>query len=104
MLELPAKGPDGYAFGARRADWLLLDVVQAVGRIPFAFGWSGADFAVLSGDPFSVWTRVEPTWVEGRKVFDLSDPGDALYAEGGPGASRGQVFHMCCFQDWGNAR
>ncbi|MCB2116272.1 MAG: aminotransferase class V-fold PLP-dependent enzyme [Rhodobacteraceae bacterium] len=48
VLELPAKGPDGYAFGARRADWLLLDVVQAVGRIPFAFGWSGADFAVLS--------------------------------------------------------
>ncbi|WP_284163202.1 aminotransferase class V-fold PLP-dependent enzyme [Frigidibacter sp. SD6-1] len=27
---------------------LLLDVVQAVGRIPFAFGWSGADFAILS--------------------------------------------------------
>lgn len=27
---------------------LLLDVVQAVGRMPFAFGWSGADFAILS--------------------------------------------------------
>ncbi len=27
---------------------VLLDVVQAVGRVPFAFGWSGADFAVLS--------------------------------------------------------
>ena len=27
---------------------LLLDVVQAVGRLPFAFGWSGADFAILS--------------------------------------------------------
>jgi cysteine desulfurase len=26
----------------------LLDVTQAVGRVPFAFGWSGADFAVLS--------------------------------------------------------
>ncbi|MCT8328913.1 cysteine desulfurase family protein [Albidovulum sediminis] len=38
----------GWAFGARRADWLLLDVVQAVGRIPFAFSWSGADFAILS--------------------------------------------------------
>ncbi|MCY1125493.1 aminotransferase class V-fold PLP-dependent enzyme [Frigidibacter sp. RF13] len=27
---------------------LLLDVVQAVGRMPFAFGWSGADFAIIS--------------------------------------------------------
>jgi cysteine desulfurase len=27
---------------------ILLDVVQAVGRVPFAFGWSGADFAILS--------------------------------------------------------
>ncbi len=43
-----AKGADGWSYGARRADWLLLDVVQAVGRIPFAFAWSGADFAILS--------------------------------------------------------
>ncbi|MGB7271403.1 MAG: cysteine desulfurase family protein [Albidovulum sp.] len=27
---------------------VLLDAVQALGRIPFAFGWSGADFAILS--------------------------------------------------------
>ncbi len=27
---------------------LLLDVTQAVGRLPFSFAWSGADFAVLS--------------------------------------------------------
>lgn len=27
---------------------VFLDVVQAVGRVPFAFGWSGADFACLS--------------------------------------------------------
>lgn len=27
---------------------LLLDIVQAVGRVPFAFGWSGADFAIVS--------------------------------------------------------
>lgn len=45
---VPAKGADGYAYGAARADRLLLDVVQAVGRMPFAFGWSGADFAILS--------------------------------------------------------
>lgn len=29
-------------------DVLLLDVVQAVGRIPFSFHWSGAQFAILS--------------------------------------------------------
>lgn len=34
------------------ADLLLLDVTQAVGRIPFAFGWSGADMAVLSAHKF----------------------------------------------------
>ena len=27
---------------------VFLDVVQAIGRVPFAFGWSGADFAILS--------------------------------------------------------
>jgi cysteine desulfurase len=27
---------------------VLLDIVQAVGRVPFAFGWSGADFAIVS--------------------------------------------------------
>ena len=44
----PEKGGDGYPFGAVQCDWLLLDVVQAVGRIPFSFHWSGADFAILS--------------------------------------------------------
>ena len=33
---------------AARDGLLLLDVTQAVGRIPFAFAWSGADMAVLS--------------------------------------------------------
>lgn len=48
ITEPPQKGAGGYAFGARLADWLLLDVVQAVGRVPFAFSWSGADLAILS--------------------------------------------------------
>jgi cysteine desulfurase len=30
------------------AQGLLLDVTQAVGRVPFSFAWSGAEFAVLS--------------------------------------------------------
>jgi cysteine desulfurase len=30
------------------ADRLFLDVTQSVGRVPFSFAWSGAEFAVLS--------------------------------------------------------
>ncbi|MGB7322153.1 MAG: aminotransferase class V-fold PLP-dependent enzyme [Albidovulum sp.] len=48
ITEPPAKADAGYPYGAHRADWLLLDVVQAVGRIPFAFSWSGAEFALVS--------------------------------------------------------
>jgi cysteine desulfurase len=33
---------------ALRAERLLLDVTQGVGRVPFSFAWSGAEFAVLS--------------------------------------------------------
>jgi imidazolonepropionase-like amidohydrolase len=49
-----------------------------------------ADFIVLSGYPLSVYTRVEQTWVEGVKVFDLSNPQDYVYAVGGIGV-RGVV-------------
>ena len=45
-----------------------------------------ADFVILSGDPFSVYTRVLETWVEGRKLFDLDDPEDREIAEGAYGA------------------
>jgi cytosine/adenosine deaminase-related metal-dependent hydrolase len=42
-----------------------------------------ADFLILSGDPLSVYTRVEETWIDGVKVFDLADPDDRRYARGG---------------------
>ena len=42
-----------------------------------------ADFVILSGPPFSIYTRVLETWIEGRKVFDLSHPRQRLYQEGG---------------------
>ncbi len=42
-----------------------------------------ADFVVLSGDPFSIYTKVEETWIEGLKVFDLKKPEDKKYAVGG---------------------
>lgn len=42
-----------------------------------------ADFVVLSGQPFSAYTRVLETYIEGRRVFDLADPKDAVYQTGG---------------------
>jgi imidazolonepropionase-like amidohydrolase len=59
-----------------------------------------ADFIILSGDPLSVYTKVEQTWVEGQKVFDFADPQDRLYALGGPGAGDAQRLQLCCY---GNA-
>jgi imidazolonepropionase-like amidohydrolase len=60
-----------------------------------------ADFVVWSGDPLSVYSRVLETWVEGEKAFDLSDPEDALYAEGGLGAGEDLDPYLCCFgQSW----
>ena len=50
-----------------------------------------ADFIVLSGDPLSVYTHVEQTWVEGNKVFDLADPRDREFAIGRPDNSAAVV-------------
>jgi imidazolonepropionase-like amidohydrolase len=60
-----------------------------------------ADFCILNGDPLSVYTRVLETWVEGQKAFDLANPDDALYAEGGQGAGFELNPYLCCFgQAW----
>lgn len=42
-----------------------------------------ADFLILSGDPFSVHTKIEETWILGEKVFDLDDPAQRRWATGG---------------------
>ncbi|MCA9249606.1 MAG: amidohydrolase family protein [Phycisphaerales bacterium] len=55
-----------------------------------------ADFVVLDGDPLSVYTKVEQTYVEGVKVFDRSDPEDHLHAVGGFGAGDDQEPYLCC--------
>ncbi|MFU8876839.1 MAG: amidohydrolase family protein [Wenzhouxiangellaceae bacterium] len=58
----------------------MLDLGDRVGSLTPG---KDADFVILSGDPFSVRTRVLQTWVEGVKRFDLDDPDDRLVAEGG---------------------
>ncbi|HEY1186635.1 MAG TPA: amidohydrolase family protein, partial [Gemmata sp.] len=40
-----------------------------------------ADFVILSGAPFSVYTQVKQTWIDGKKVFDVAT--DRAYQTGG---------------------
>ena len=78
----------------------MLDLADRVGSLELG---KDADFIILSGDPFSVYTKVLETWVEGVKVFDFSDPKDRLYAVGGYGASDDQEPYLCCHdsrEDW----
>jgi imidazolonepropionase-like amidohydrolase len=58
----------------------MLDLQNRVGSLEKD---KDADFIVLSGDPLSVYTRVEQTWIEGNKRFDLSNPRDRKYSTGG---------------------
>ena len=52
VTEPPPKIDGQWQFGMARADWLLLDATQAVGKIPFSFAWSGADMAIVSAHKF----------------------------------------------------
>lgn len=58
----------------------MLDLSSKVGSLEPG---KDADFIILSGDPFSVYTKVEQTWVEGKKRFDLAIPADKAFAVGG---------------------
>jgi imidazolonepropionase-like amidohydrolase len=84
--------------GALRAMTLtgaeFMDLQKRVGSLEAG---KDADLIVLSGDPLSVYTHIEQTWVEGNKVFDRSLPDDHLHAVGGFGAARDQEPYFCCF-------
>jgi imidazolonepropionase-like amidohydrolase len=72
----------------------MLDMQDRIGSLTVG---KDADFVILSGDPLSVYTRIQETWVDGEKVFDLTDPKDRLMATGGYGASNDQAMSMCCY-------
>jgi imidazolonepropionase-like amidohydrolase len=75
---------------------IMLDLGDRVGSLEPG---KDADFIVLSGDPLSVYTHVEQTWVEGKNVFDRSNPIDYLTAVGGNGATNDKLIHIDCFED-----
>ncbi len=58
----------------------MLDLSTKIGSLEKG---KDADFIILSGDPFSVYTKVEQTWVEGKKRFDISNPADKAFLVGG---------------------
>lgn len=68
----------------------MLDLDHRIGSLERG---KDADFVVLSGDPFSVYTHVEQTWVEGRPVFDRANDKDRGYAVGGYGVFRNATMH-----------
>ncbi len=62
-----------------------------------------ADFVILSGDPLSVYSKVEQTWIDGVKVFDIGDPEDRAFAVGGYDVyTEPFEFHQEELGEWGN--
>jgi imidazolonepropionase-like amidohydrolase len=71
----------------------MLDLSSKVGSLEKG---KDADFIILSGDPLSVYTKVEQTWVEGSKKYDITNPADRAFLTGGYGvfsSDRGEFHH-----------
>lgn len=83
-------------YGMTMAGAIMLDLQDRIGSLEAG---KDADFVILSGDPLSIYTRVEQTWVDGKKVFDRSNSTDYIYAVGGKGSTDdGDSLHdVHCF-------
>ncbi len=88
-------------FGMTMAGAVMLDLDKRIGSLESG---KDADFIVLSGDPLSVYTHILETWVEGKKVFDRSNPADYLVQTGGYGAGNDRSIHLDCFDDLGGEK
>lgn len=58
----------------------MMDLDDRVGSLEVG---KDADFILLNGDPFSTYTHVVQTWIDGIKYFDRDNPEDRLYQTGG---------------------
>lgn len=85
---------DKALYGMTLAGAVMLEMQDRVGSLEAG---KDADFIVLSGDPLSVYTHVEQTWVEGKNVFNRANPADYLIAVGGYGATNDKILHLDCF-------
>ncbi|MEZ5347135.1 MAG: amidohydrolase family protein [Pyrinomonadaceae bacterium] len=81
-------------YGMTMANAIMLDLADRIGSLEKG---KDADFIVMSGDPLSVYSKVEKTFVDGKLVFDRSDPKDHLTAVGGYGAGNDRYLHLDCF-------
>jgi imidazolonepropionase-like amidohydrolase len=94
---------NGALYAMTMANAKMLDLDSRVGSLEAG---KDADLIVLSGDPLSVYTHVTQTWVDGKKVFDRTDPKDYIFAVGGKGATDDQdlaAHDIHCFDgDGGN--
>ena len=70
----------------------MLDLEDRVGSLEVG---KDADFVLLDGDPLSTYTKVQETWVEGRRVFDRANEKDRLWAVGGLGGGH-DYDPRCC--------
>src|SRR5262249_42194485 len=59
------------------------EMLHLEGRIGSLEKGKDADFVVLSGPPFSSYTHVLETYIDGRRVFDRANPRDHAYQTGG---------------------
>ncbi len=73
----------------------MLDLQDDIGSIEVG---KDADLVWLSGDPFSIYSTVNGTWVEGQRVFDRTDEEDLLFARGGWGAGNAERPYLCCHE------
>ena len=79
--------------GLTMAGAKMLDLSSRVGSLEKD---KDADFVILSGDPFSTYTKVEQTWVEGKLRWDINNPADRAFLTGGYqvySPDRGEFHH-----------
>ena len=69
----------------------MMDLDDRVGSLETG---KDADFIILNGDPFSVYTQVQQTWIDGQKEWDRSNPEDKKYGVGGENVFSGSNQHV----------